>query len=123
MERRYPELYKQCERREREGRFWYEHGCWIVGGVVFLLIPLIFGALGADRHSEALTTIGFFVGFIVAGVLFIIVRRLGWHQIIEAQKTLVLVDTENNTRQLVSIVSKMAERLTSAKPAAAALAE
>ena len=124
MERRYTELYKQLERREAEGRVSYRVGSWLAGSAFWLLTFLSVSALLSDKGDSAgATFIGALVGLIPGLFAFGVLWHYGHKQVMEAQKTLVIVDTENNTRQLVLIVSKMAEDLSAAKPAAAARAE
>ena len=124
MERRYTELYEQLERREANGRFCYRTGSWLAGSALWLLTFLVVSVLLSHKgDSGAAPFVGALIGLIPGLFAFGVLWHYGHKQVMEAQQTLVIVDTENNTRQLVLIVSKMAEDLSAAKPAAAARAE
>ena len=102
-ERRYPELYQFCASLESRGRRQMATA-WIYG----LVFGLLMFGLGITtlpeiaRQAPDLPVLILSVGLalVLGYALYRYVFDRGFRMVIEAQRTLVLVDTENNTRRI-----------------------
>lgn len=113
MQRKYQELYDAMKKLEAKGRRWCKLYAPILGALLFLI-----GLYLANQISEFLyrtedprtprpplpseLAIGIFLG--VGALAFATAYQYGRRLVLEAQRTLVLVDTEQNTAEIVELL-------------------
>lgn len=97
VKRKYEELFKVMKRREAQGR----RMRWVIaplGGLLSLFLA------GQVLPSKSL------LPHLIVGILaFLVVYAFGMRTTLEAQRTLILVDTENNTAEIVELLKRKKE--------------
>jgi hypothetical protein len=114
----HPELYEWEAKREAEGRARMR-----TAPRSALLIGLVFAALvflvteQADPRARIITVIG--SGALIALAFYRWSYDSGWQMVVEAQRALVALETEQNTREMVSLLNRLLDIPKADEPAAA----